>query len=100
MLTEDTRVSTFERTKDFYGLQSGATPQALYPAYVSIFGSDEHLQRAWSGAENERAAIIEYDGSIPRAWAEASSGSIAPARPPICWWGDGSIHQRCGPVSR
>jgi hypothetical protein len=24
----------------------------------------------WSAAEEERAAIVEYDGNIPRAWAE------------------------------
>jgi hypothetical protein len=35
----------------------------------------------WRDAHEERAAIIEYDGGIPRAWAEALS-RLHPDRPP------------------
>jgi hypothetical protein len=37
---------------------------------LSTFGEHEHLRRELSEAEEERAAIIEHDGSVPRAWAE------------------------------
>jgi hypothetical protein len=33
------------------------------------------------GLEEERAAIIEYDGGVPRSWAEAFA-RLDPARPP------------------
>lgn len=36
---------------------------------------------AWSDAEEERAAIIEYDGGAPKHWAE-SLARLDPARPP------------------
>ncbi|MCX7310227.1 MAG: hypothetical protein NTV56_00505 [Alphaproteobacteria bacterium] len=35
----------------------------------------------WGEAEEERAAIIEYDGGAPRAWAEALA-RLDPSRPP------------------
>jgi hypothetical protein len=35
----------------------------------------------WGEAEEERAAIIEYDGNIPRAWAEGFA-RLDPHRPP------------------
>jgi hypothetical protein len=35
----------------------------------------------WTDAEEERAAIIEYDGGAPRPWAEALA-RLAPAKPP------------------
>ena len=35
----------------------------------------------WSDTEEERAAIIEYDGAAPRAWAEALA-RLDPSRPP------------------
>jgi hypothetical protein len=35
----------------------------------------------WSQAEDERAAILEYDGAIPRDWAEGFA-RLDPDRPP------------------
>jgi hypothetical protein len=35
----------------------------------------------WAEGEDERAAIIEYDGAVPRTWAEALA-RLDPARPP------------------
>jgi hypothetical protein len=35
----------------------------------------------WSDVEEERAAIAEYDGGAPRAWAEALA-RLDPSRPP------------------
>src|SRR5690348_15488396 len=35
----------------------------------------------WDETEEERAAIIEYDGGVPRAWAEALA-RLDPANPP------------------
>lgn len=35
----------------------------------------------WSDADEERAAIAEYEGGAPRVWAEALA-RLAPARPP------------------
>jgi hypothetical protein len=36
---------------------------------------------AWNEANEERAAIVEYDGGAPRAWAEALA-QLAPNKPP------------------
>jgi hypothetical protein len=36
---------------------------------------------SWTDAEEERAAIIEYDGGAPRAWAEALA-RLDPSKPP------------------
>jgi hypothetical protein len=36
---------------------------------------------SWTDAEEERVAIVEYDGGAPRAWAEALT-RLDPARPP------------------
>jgi hypothetical protein len=36
---------------------------------------------AWAGVQEERAAIIEYDGGAPRAWAE-SLARLDPNKPP------------------
>jgi hypothetical protein len=35
----------------------------------------------WSDAEEERAAMVEYDGGAPRSWAEALA-RLDPTRPP------------------
>jgi hypothetical protein len=35
----------------------------------------------WGEAEEERAAIVEYDGGVPRAWAEGFA-RLDPSRPP------------------
>ena len=47
-------------------------------------------QTTWSDAQEERAAIIEYDGGAPRAWAEALA-RLDPSKPPSGvrperWW--------------
>jgi hypothetical protein len=36
----------------------------------------------WTDAEEERAAIVEYDGGAPRTWAEALA-RLDPTKPPI-----------------
>ena len=36
---------------------------------------------AWTEAHDERAAIVEFDGGAPRAWAEALAG-LDPNKPP------------------
>lgn len=36
---------------------------------------------SWTDAEEERAAIVEYDGGAPRAWAEALA-RLDPNKPP------------------
>jgi hypothetical protein len=33
-------------------------------------GDDHAVRATWGDAAEERAAIVEYDGKIPRAWAE------------------------------
>jgi hypothetical protein len=53
---------------------STTTPAALSP---------------WGEAEEERAAIVEYDSGIPRAWAEGFarlSGARPPADMPLKRW--------------
>jgi hypothetical protein len=35
----------------------------------------------WGEAEEERAAIVEFDGGIPRTWAEGFA-QLDPVRPP------------------
>jgi hypothetical protein len=52
-------------------------------------GANEHLnqlnhlkpQLSWGEGEEERAAIVEHDGCIPRGWAEGFA-RLHPARPP------------------
>lgn len=39
------------------------------------------LENPWDDAAEERAAIIEYDGGVPRVWAEALA-RLDPAHPP------------------
>lgn len=41
----------------------------------------EPAPTAWTNAHEERAAIIEYDGAAPRAWAEALA-RLDPDKPP------------------
>jgi hypothetical protein len=38
----------------------------------------------WGEAEEERAAIIEYDGGAPRTWAEALAHLDASRPPDAC----------------
>ena len=39
-------------------------------------------QTTWSDAEEERAAVIEFDGGAPRAWSEALA-RLDPTKPPV-----------------
>jgi hypothetical protein len=55
-----------------------AAPAASEPVMPSA--ADRALA-AWSAAEEERGAIVEHDGAIPRAWAEAFA-RLDPDRPP------------------
>jgi hypothetical protein len=41
----------------------------------------EPTSHTWTDAEEERAAIVEYDGGAPRAWAEALA-RLDPNKPP------------------
>ena len=41
----------------------------------------DYTTRVWSDTEEERAAIVEYDGGAPRPWAEALA-RLDPARVP------------------
>src|SRR5215470_3524598 len=41
----------------------------------------EPVADAWTGAHEERAAIIEHDSCIPRAWAEALARLDAARQP-------------------
>jgi hypothetical protein len=41
----------------------------------------DHALAMWGEAEEERAAIVEYDGDIPRAWAEGFA-RLDPDHPP------------------
>jgi hypothetical protein len=43
--------------------------------------STEIVAATWGEAEEERAAIVEHDGNIPRAWAEGFA-RLHPDRPP------------------
>jgi hypothetical protein len=40
-----------------------------------------NVLNGWTDAQEERAAIVEYDGYAPRAWAEALA-RLDPAQPP------------------
>jgi len=61
----------------------GGVPEA------TVGAASEHLPQsapgealaAWSGAEEERSGIVEYDAGAPRAWAEALT-RLDPHRPP------------------
>jgi hypothetical protein len=56
--------------------------KACYGDLPSINLSDsESSPAAWGEAEEERAAIVEFDGNIPRAWAEGFA-RLDPDRPP------------------
>jgi hypothetical protein len=48
------------------------------PAILALLTTEPDT---WTAAENERAAIMEHDGGIPRTWAEGLA-RLDPARPP------------------
>jgi hypothetical protein len=78
---EDAHVSAFDNPQEFCGSRPGPASKALTSPSLSAFGENERLQRRWGEAEQERAAIVEYDGGIPRAWAEGFA-RLHPDRPP------------------
>ena len=55
------------------------------PSSIPTFEHFERVTEAqddtWTDAEEERAAVIEYDGGTPRAWAEALA-RLDPSKPP------------------
>jgi hypothetical protein len=87
MLTEDAHLNTFDQPEDFRGSPLHVGSKMLNSPLVSIFGPGERLTRAPEDAptrgeaEEERAAIVEHDGGIPRAWAEGFA-RLDPDRPP------------------
>jgi hypothetical protein len=81
MLSEDAHVSTFDKSEDFCAFQASPASKLLNSPSLSAFDESEHLRREWSDAEDERAAIVEHDGGIPRAWAEGFA-RLDPDRPP------------------
>jgi hypothetical protein len=80
-VAEDAHVSAFAKHEDFCGSQAGPASKVLTSASLSTFGETEPLGPVWDGAEEERAAIIEHDGGIPRAWAEGFA-QLDPHHPP------------------
>jgi hypothetical protein len=48
------------------------------PAETSTF---ERVPDTWDDTEEERAAVVEFDGGAPRAWAEALA-RLDPSKPP------------------
>jgi hypothetical protein len=51
------------------------------PATKATSMATERAARAWGEAEAERAAIVQFEGSIPRDWAEGFA-RLVPDRPP------------------
>ena len=85
-LTEDAHpkmlnVSFFDKTEDFCGFQASRASKVLTSPHLSTFGENEHPRCGWAEAEAARAAIIEDDGGVPRAWAEGFA-RLDPDRPP------------------
>jgi hypothetical protein len=56
-----------------------AKPELL--TLLTLATPHARIVETWSDAQEERAAIAEYDGGAPRAWAEALA-RLDPARPP------------------
>jgi hypothetical protein len=69
-LTEDAQVSAFDEPEGFCGSPVSSASKMLTSPSLRAFEQIEHLRRGWSKAKEERAAIVEHDGKIPRAWAE------------------------------
>ena len=71
----------------------GAIGIETYSEKTGARHAPSSLDRAlatWGEAEEERAAIVEHDGNIPRAWAEGFA-RLDPDRPPAtCRCGAGS----------
>jgi hypothetical protein len=60
---------------------AGASDTSPFPASAVAAEATEADSGKWSEAEEERAATVEYDGWIPRAWAEGYA-RLHPDRPP------------------
>lgn len=89
VLREDAHVSAFVRPEDFCGSQPALASKMLTSPSLSTFGENERLRREWGEAEEERAAIVEHDGNIPRAWAEGFARLDPDRRPATCRRGAG-----------
>ena len=86
---ESGQVDKLPSAIDEHGLTNSATPVA--PAIDRAIGSARRLDSErslipsrfddWRAEFDERAAIVEYDGEIPRAWAEGFA-RLDPDRPP------------------
>ena len=70
------------------GLRAGCTSVQNVqnsPAVATFEHFDQiahrHTGDTWTDAQEERAAIVEYDGGAPRAWAEALA-RLDPNKPP------------------
>lgn len=58
-----------------------ATHNGAIERSVSVVANVARGRDGWGEAEEERAAFVEYDGSVPRPWAEALA-RLDPAKPP------------------
>jgi hypothetical protein len=59
-------------------------PSATFATFAGGQAEKQNFEPApdtWTEAEEERAAIAEYDGGSPRAWAEALA-RLDPSKPP------------------
>jgi hypothetical protein len=59
--------------------------RAVKPDLLMLLTSPKPLSEpheTWTDAEEERAAIVEYDAGVPRAWAEGFA-RLDPNKPPI-----------------
>lgn len=53
----------------------------------SIAALETGIRTGWGDAEDERAAIVEHDGGVPRGWAEGFA-ALAAMPPPAGFWPD------------
>lgn len=61
---------------------ASAAPKAHRPGIKDATGCHQAALTAWDAAE-ERAAIQEHDGGLPRAKAEARAFAGVKG---VCWW--------------
>jgi hypothetical protein len=74
-------MSTFDESEASCGFQRDPPSKMLIGPRLR---EDEHLRSeppARSEAEEERAASVEHNGNIPRAWAESLLGTFAAVFP-------------------
>jgi hypothetical protein len=70
--------TSFER---FDRSEHDAAPPANLPASEATSTATERAAGAWAEAEPERAAIVQFEGGIPREWAEGFA-RLDPNHPP------------------